>query len=279
MKQRLISIAFGLVLLAVILLLIDTIFNPIIFSLIGIIAIFEMMRALGLNDRPLFLILFSAAHIYNIFVQPDGFYFTYLLLFLMFCLVMFSKKRHVTFKEGAGALVGTIMISYGLRSIIEIEALAPTVSDARFMFVMALCLGWVCDSFAYCVGRAIGKKKLCPTISPNKTVAGAVGGVVGTPIVIAIVFSVYAANCGSESMFFGKNALPHIAFYAAMGLIGAVIGIIGDLAASYIKRECGIKDFGNIMPGHGGAVDRLDSVLFTSIFASLAYTLFLRLFG
>ncbi len=278
MKQRLISIAVGLVLLAGIILLFGTVATPIAFVLIGILAIFELTRALGLNDNLLFFALYSLAHASNIFFRPDGMYFTYALLFITVCLVMFCQKRHYTFKEGAAAMAGVVMISYGLRSIIEIEAMAWTTGDARFMFIMGLCLGWVCDTFAYCFGRAFGKRKLCPTISPNKTVAGAVGGVVGTPVVIAAAFTVYALNCAPDSMFYGKTGLMHIAFYAAMGLLGAIIGIIGDLAASYIKRECNIKDFGNIMPGHGGAIDRLDSVLFTCIFASLCYGLFLQFF-
>ncbi len=279
MKKRLISIAVGLVLLAGLLWKIDTAVNPVALSVLGLLAIFELTRALGLNDNWLFFILFSLAHVYNIVLRPDGLYFTYALLFLMFCLIMFSKNRHYTFKEGAGAFAGTVMISFGLRAIVEIEAMAPTVGDARFMFVMGLCLGWVCDTFAFCVGKLCGKRKLCPTISPNKTVAGAVGGLVGTPVVIALVFWYYAGHTQAGSLFYGRSGAPQLAFYAAMGLIGAAIGIIGDLAASYIKRECGIKDFGNIMPGHGGALDRLDSVLFTCIFASRAYALFARLFG
>jgi phosphatidate cytidylyltransferase len=75
------------------------------------------------------------------------------------------------------------------------------------------------------------------------------------------------------------NEPVHLVFYFVMGLIGGLIGIIGDLAASFIKRECGIKDFGSLMPGHGGALDRLDSVLFTATFAAFAFKLFFDWFS
>ncbi|MEG1061094.1 MAG: phosphatidate cytidylyltransferase [Oscillospiraceae bacterium] len=278
MKKRLLSIAVGLVLLAGILAMIDTVVIPIAASIVGAIAIFELTRALGLNDNKLFFILFSLAHCYNMFILPDGFYFTFVLLFIMFCLTMFCKNRHYLFKEGAAAFAGIVLITSGFRAIITIENHAPNAADARFMIIMAMCLGWICDTFAFIFGKLFGKKKLCPEISPNKTVAGAVGGIVGTAIFTAAAFGIYALKCSAGSLFCGMVMPIHIAFYGAIGLVGSIVGIVGDLSASYIKRECGIKDFGNIMPGHGGALDRFDSVLFTGVFASLVYGLFIKIF-
>ncbi len=279
MKKRLISIAVGLVLLAFLMWRLDTVAVNIAFALIGAIGVFEITRALGMNDNRLWVVLFGLLHVWNMLLLPDAHYFIYLLLFVMFCLVMFLKNRHYTYKEAAGAFAATVMLTMGLRSILVIRDASQTVWDARFMFFMGLALGWLCDTLAFTFGNLFGKKKLCPSISPNKTVAGAVGGVVGTPVLIALLYWWYASSAAPGSAFYGRLGAAHFAFFAVLGLVGAVVGIIGDLAASYIKRECGIKDFGNIMPGHGGVIDRLDSVLFTCTLASFAYALWLAWFA
>ena len=108
---------------------------------------------------------------------------------------------------------------------------------------------WASDSFAYFVGSALGRHKLCPSISPNKTIEGAVGAVVGTTLTIAAL-----------GAFFGWPLL----LMAVLGALIAVFATVGDLVESVAKRETGIKDSGNIIPGHGGVWDRFDSVLFTA---------------
>lgn len=279
MKQRLISISVGFVLLAGLMYWIDIWVLNLAFAVLGGLAIFEAMRALKLNDNTVPLIIFPGLHIVNMFVSIQAHYFVYLLLFLTFCFVMMSKNRHYTFKEGAAVFAVTLMITLGLRSILNMRDATESVGDMRFMLFIALGLGWVCDTFAFTFGKWMGKKKMCPEISPNKTVAGGIGGIVGTPIVITLAFYLYSIlTTPAESAFYQMNEPVHLVFYFVMGLLGAAIGIIGDLAASFIKRECGIKDFGNIMPGHGGALDRLDSVLFTSVFAAFAFELFFNLF-
>ena len=112
------------------------------------------------------------------------------------------------------------------------------------------------DICAYFVGKLWGKKKLVPEVSPNKTVAGGIGGVVGS-IVCTTAYGIFYAN-GYEGL---QIAFYH---YIAMGLVCGTIAQIGDWAASAIKRSVGIKDFGHIMPGHGGLLDRIDSLLFVA---------------
>ncbi|MDD4582649.1 MAG: phosphatidate cytidylyltransferase [Eubacteriales bacterium] len=108
------------------------------------------------------------------------------------------------------------------------------------------------DISAYFTGYTIGKHKLCPKISPKKTIEGAIGGVVGSVIL-----------CGLFGYFFINSLLPHCLF---IGFLGSVISQFGDLNASIFKRKMGIKDYGNLIPGHGGILDRFDSVLFTAPF-------------
>ena len=118
------------------------------------------------------------------------------------------------------------------------------------------------DIFAYLVGKAIGKRKLCPSISPKKTVEGSIGGVLGSVIL-----------CGLFSWFF----LPS-EFWTCIviGVAGGIFSQFGDLAASVMKRKIGIKDWGTLIPGHGGVLDRIDSVLFVA--PLVYYILMLRMF-
>ena len=279
MKKRLISVAVGLLLLAALMWKLDTCAVNITLAVVGAIGVFEILRALGLAENKLWVVLFALMHVWNMLCLPDAHYFLYALLFVMFCLlILLTRRRHESYKAAAGAYAGTVMLSMGLRSILVICGEAGTVQDERFMFFIGLALGWLCDTLAFTFGHLLGKRKLCPSISPNKTVAGAVGGIIGTPILIVLCYWAYTANCAPDSLFCGQTGLRQYIFFAVLGLVGSVVGIIGDLAASYIKRECGIKDFGNIMPGHGGVVDRLDSVLFTCTLAAAAYQLFIHWF-
>ena len=115
------------------------------------------------------------------------------------------------------------------------------------------------DTFAYFVGSAVGGPKLCPRISPNKTIAGAVGGLAGSVLVAMAVGRIFAAAAPD----LGVN-VPLWAD-ALLGLVGGMAGQMGDLFASLVKRHCKVKDFGHIFPGHGGMMDRLDSVFFVAI--------------
>ena len=128
------------------------------------------------------------------------------------------------------------------------------------LWLIFLC-SWGCDTCAYCVGMLFGKHKLAPVLSPKKSVEGAVGGVVGA----AILGAVYGA-VASKHMVMENAAL----YFAIICAVGAVISQFGDLFASGIKRQHGIKDYGNLIPGHGGILDRFDSVIFT---APLIYAL------
>ena len=136
--------------------------------------------------------------------------------------------------------------------------------SAVYAVLFAVFLPVGADTFAYWFGSMIGGKKLCPTISPKKTVAGFVGGILGgmTVSVLFFLFFEYFAvlpNCGYVP--FTDAAWKSALIYLAIGLVGAFAGQLGDLAASRLKRALGIKDFGKIFPGHGGVMDRFDSII------------------
>jgi phosphatidate cytidylyltransferase len=131
--------------------------------------------------------------------------------------------------------------------------------NALFLLVAVFAIGPMADTFAFAVGITLKGKKLCPYVSPKKTVSGAIGGIIGgiaAGIIIHLVFS----------SLFEYISLPHIAVMAAVGALGAFFTEAGDLAESALKRKLGIKDFGNLLPGHGGVLDRVDGIMFNAVF-------------
>lgn len=121
------------------------------------------------------------------------------------------------------------------------------------------------DTFAYLVGSAIGGKKLCPKISPNKTVSGAVGGLVGGALGALILHFIFPSVLGMQAEWL---------IFLVIGLAAAFFTEAGDLFESYIKRRVGIKDMGKLLPGHGGVMDRIDGILFCSAFTAAVFALF-----
>ncbi len=136
---------------------------------------------------------------------------------------------------------------------------AGTAGDdnAVGLYVVWLILlsSWGCDTCAYCVGMLFGKHKMSPVLSPKKSVEGAVGGVVGAAVLGALYGYAIRGRLSDERV---------ILFFALICAVGALISMVGDLAASAVKRNADIKDYGKLIPGHGGVMDRFDSVIFTA---------------
>ena len=143
--------------------------------------------------------------------------------------------------------------------------LAQINAPFRWLQVMLLCLSFLVptlgDTAAYFVGSRFGKRKLIPAVSPNKTVAGAVAGLIGSTLTALIIYGLTLAFMPAADV----SLMPPIWHFVIIGFVGGIAGELGDLFASLVKRHCGIKDYGNIFPGHGGMMDRLDSVLFVSV--------------
>jgi phosphatidate cytidylyltransferase len=131
-------------------------------------------------------------------------------------------------------------------------ALTGYTLNGQYTFVLVFVAAWMCDSFAYFTGKFFGKHKLAPNLSPKKTVEGSIGG-----IVFAILGCMLYGLVVEKAT--GLNARYHV--LAATGLILSIVSQIGDLWASLIKREYGVKDYSQMMPGHGGVMDRFDSII------------------
>jgi len=197
------------------------------------------------------------------------------LVFVLFCVAMASKGR-IHFKDMTAVFFLVILIAYGLSYIVKLRDYGSTLSDKRVLLAYGLGLSWLGDSAAYTFGKAFGRRKLSPRISPNKTIFGAVSGVAIVMVVSVILFAIYSANCDEASLFYMMNNLSNYFIMALVGFVGGIIGVIGDLSLSFVKRESGLKDFSNIMPGHGGAIDRIDNILFTSTYAYFVFTILLK---
>jgi len=183
----------------------------------------------------------------------SSFYYAYSINFVLFSLVLavmllssiMILNTKYTVLDGAITFIGIIYVAIFLGHVVLISKEANSIA-IWLVFITA----FGTDTFAYFSGYFFGKRKLCPTISPKKTVEGAIGGVIGTIIL---------------SLGFGYLFLKeHLFAVLLIGLIGSIFSMAGDLTASLIKRKVGIKDFGNIMPGHGGVLDRFDSIIFTA---------------
>ncbi len=141
--------------------------------------------------------------------------------------------------------------------------------DGKYVVWLIFCASWACDTCAYVVGMLIGKHKMAPVLSPKKSVEGGIGGVVGAALA-GFLYALALAKCG---------VLPkggrELVVFALISAAGAVLSQAGDLAASGIKRNYGIKDYGTLIPGHGGIMDRFDSVIVTAPLIYYLATLFL----
>jgi phosphatidate cytidylyltransferase len=143
-----------------------------------------------------------------------------------------------------------------LISLLRIETKSLQVTLLCLVFAISV----IGDTMAYFVGTRVGGRKLCPAVSPNKTVSGAIGGLIGSvagALAVGGIAAIWPPLDGTLP--------PTFVQYLLIGFVGGIAAQVGDLFASLIKRHCGIKDYGNLFPGHGGMLDRMDSILFTAV--------------
>lgn len=178
---------------------------------------------------------------------------------LLMALVMLKCHKEVRFEQvlACGAAGGLLPVA--LSSIILLRYSECGKDLGIFMLLYLLFCAWFGDSGAYFAGTFFGKHKLCPNISPKKTYEGLVGGFVTVGIVTTILLVVY------NNFILGEQQLSY-AVLIPLSMVASLVGVVGDLSASVIKREYSVKDFGNIMPGHGGVLDRFDSVILVAPF-------------
>lgn len=187
-------------------------------------------------------------------------------------MLMLTDFENTKFEDVAAVLISTMFVPWAFSTLIMLNDMGSTYPEyydkyyGLFFILFGLFAAWLTDTFAYFTGRFLGKHKMCPNISPKKTIEGAVGGVVGGVLSNVILFAVF------DNFFFTVHTINY-AEVIIISLVLSIIGMCGDLTASVIKRNFGVKDFGNILPGHGGVMDRFDSGLFVlaSLYAVITF--------
>lgn len=233
------------------------------------IAAYEVMKVSKCKNKVLTVcsIIFAAAYCpYRAFGLDDiinipvsVILMIYVLAMLVIMLKWYDKTR---FEHVALSLFTSIAVPgslYGIFGIVEVCDRNPLLfqrSHAVFIILMAMYAAWLSDTFAYFIGSKFGKHKLSPKISPKKSIEGAIAGVVGTTVFGVVTYFI------CDHFYFRLDTI-NVFSAALMTAIFCVMGMLGDLSASVIKRNYGEKDYGTIFPGHGGVLDRIDSFLFS----------------
>lgn len=186
-----------------------------------------------------------------------------------------SKALNTTYACVYPALLFMLFIFVNHLHDMQIEqTMSATNVFALFMLVVAFTIPIFADTFAYLTGNLIGGKKLFPSISPKKTISGAIGGIVWAMIGAVCVYLIFGAFNDFNAMFASLDV--KFWHFIIVGFVSAILSIVGDLYESYLKRKANVKDSGDIFPGHGGFLDRFDSHLF-SIIVIVVYSLIILL--
>ncbi len=257
MKTRIITAIIGLIIVLPIIIYgkIPFIFVTFILALVGLFELIRMYKPDEILSYFIFSIVFFIGLIYpseliqiaNISLSKSDI----LLLFGIFLLslTVFTKNKF-TFNDAGFLLLATMYVGLSFNYLIDIR-----LSGLNYLLFILFII-WSTDSGAYFFGKAFGKKKLWPEISPNKTVGGALGGLIAA-VIVSIIF---------QLVYPFEFSMLTIILYA---LLISVVGQVGDLVASALKRHYDIKDAGKLFPGHGGVLDRLDSLIFVLLVLSI----------
>ena len=223
-------------------------FTLVCISLIGMQELYKAMGVHGESTGLLEIIGYLGAILYYVSLllgfESYGLMTVLVSLILIMFVYVFTYPKYNA-HQIMSAFFGVVYVAVMLSFIL----LTRNLPDGKFIVWLIFLCSWGCDTCAYCVGMLIGKHKMAPVLSPKNSVEGGIGGVVGAGLLGVI----YAAAIQGPMVE-----------YAVICGIGALISMVGDLAASAIKRNQGIKDYGKLIPGHGGILDRFDSVIFTA---------------
>ncbi len=262
LKTRVISALVGLALLIAVLYL-GSITLGIVVSLIAAIGLYEFynsvskvrnvnpIKSIGyLSILPLLVLGLKETGWFNIDISILVGVSVCLIIFITMAFIVLAHKKYNIIDAGV-TLFGVAYIPFLMSFLVLIRNM-----DFGLILIWIIFIGaWGTDTMAYIFGRLFGKRKIIPEISPKKTLAGAIGGIVGC-IALMIIFGFIIENYFALKISFVVLGM--------LGLFCGVVSQIGDWSASAIKRYVNVKDFGNIMPGHGGVLDRFDSILFVA---------------
>lgn len=224
-------------------------------GMISLIGLFELYRVLKIEKTPLGVIGYLAVvFYYGLLWAKDEEHVTMMVIMVLMLLMIvyvFTFPKYKT-EEVAVAFFGIFYAAVMLSYLYQVRS----IPDGKYLVWLIFISSWGCDTCAYCVGMLFGKHRLAAKLSPKKSIEGAIGGVIGAGLLGAFYGLILGERMADVT---SPNATCAIAC-----AIAAVISQIGDLAASAIKRNHNVKDYGHLIPGHGGILDRFDSMLFTA---------------
>ncbi len=236
---------------------------------IAAIAAYEVMRVSKCKNKVLTAVSMIAAAIGPAYVDfglqkyiPIPLSAIIIIYVIALLIIMLKFYDTTKFEHVALALFASLIIPGALGTFFKVRDLCVEYPDlfqrshCVFLILSAMYCAWMSDTWAYFVGSKFGKHKLAPRISPKKSVEGAIGGVFGTALFCVVTYFICDYTCF-------RNETLNVWMVLAGSIILAILGMCGDLSASVIKRNFGEKDFGNLFPGHGGVLDRIDSFLVT----------------
>lgn len=253
-KTRLMS---GIVLVAIALLVIITGGNLLlgVMAAVSLIGMFELYRVFDVHKSVAGVVGYLAALLYYasflVDFLPDSMVLYLGFLIVLLAVYVFSYPKYKD-DQVMAVFFGFFYVATMLSFIYQTRMLS---AGEYIVWLIFLC-SWGSDTCAYCVGMLFGKHKMSPLLSPKKSVEGAVGGVVGAALLTALYCYIFKAQMDIQ--------VSEVWLLAGVSAVGALISMVGDLAASAIKRNYDIKDYGKLIPGHGGILDRFDSVIITA---------------
>ncbi|MFL0195915.1 phosphatidate cytidylyltransferase [Clostridium sp. WILCCON 0269] len=227
-------------------------YGVMVISLMGMYEFYKVIKMKNLN--PINIIGYLLCVTYYLSLRTEVNYkflfFTVMVsVFMLLCVLVVDIEYN--FLDVVSTLFGFLYVALFFSTI----TLVNQGPYGKYLIWIIVISAWCCDTTAYYTGKFMGKKKLCPKVSPKKTVEGAIGGVIGSTVV-----------CTLFGWFAIVKEIPlSLYHYIILGILCGVFCQFGDLAASSIKRYVGVKDYGNLIPGHGGILDRFDSILFSGI--------------
>lgn len=250
-----------------------TIAFPVAMALCAVISTYEMIRCVGLHKKhhitipiclvaaalPMCMYLLTANDMFSV-----GLAVSLVLMLYMLAITVFSHGKVDITQSSTALLVSLYIIAAFSCMVYLCHYCAPN------LYLLVFIGAWVPDTFAYFTGRLFGRHKLIPDVSPKKTVEGAIGGAVFCVLAFIVFALIYNQNITAECPEKANSTLP-LWLMAVAGLLSALVSMIGDLSMSVIKRHYGIKDYGKILPGHGGFLDRFDSVLAVAVILAVAF--------
>ena len=253
MKTRTVAGAILVSVLLLVVLVLPKEAAAVIMGLLQAVATYELLFRTGLVKKVKLVVISAvAAFLMAIWSFYDAVRAWYVLLVLAFFLAMITQmmRDHVKmrFETLSMCFVGGLIVPYLMSSVVRILAMPI----GRYVILIPFVIACVCDAGAYFIGIKFGKHKLAPVVSPNKTIEGALGGLAAG--ILAMLLYTFILDVPLK---FDVNYGAAVIY----GIVGCLAGELGDLCFSVIKRQTGIKDYGNLIPGHGGVLDRFDSIL------------------